>query len=67
MLTAKDRDQLRNPTLGSRVWATFYLFTLRYYIVKVQYIEAVYIYLPVTLVRSISVLLPLTTARHAPS
>ena len=23
MLTAKNRDQLRNPTLGSRVWATF--------------------------------------------
>ena len=22
-LTAKNRDQLRNPTLGSRVWATF--------------------------------------------
>ena len=26
-LTAKNRDQLRNPTLGSRVWATF-TFTL---------------------------------------
>ena len=25
-LTAKNRDQLRNPTLGSRVWATFTLF-----------------------------------------
>ena len=27
-LTAKNRDQLRNPTLGNRVWATFtfYLF-----------------------------------------
>ena len=24
-LTAKNRDQLRNPTLGDRVWATFYL------------------------------------------
>ena len=23
MLTAKNRDQLRNPTLGNRVWATF--------------------------------------------
>ena len=23
-LTAKHRDQLRNPTLGNRVWATFY-------------------------------------------
>jgi len=22
-LNAKDRDQLRNPTLGNRVWATF--------------------------------------------
>jgi len=25
-LTAKNRDQLRNPTLGSRVWATFSFF-----------------------------------------
>ena len=25
-LTAKNRDQLRNPTLGSRVWATFTFF-----------------------------------------
>jgi len=24
-LTAKNRDQLRNPTLGNRVWATGYL------------------------------------------
>ena len=24
-LTAKKRDQLRNPTLGNRVWATFFL------------------------------------------
>jgi len=23
-LTAKNRDQLRNPTLGNRVWATFF-------------------------------------------
>ena len=23
MLTAKNRDLLRNPTLGNRVWATF--------------------------------------------
>jgi len=23
MLTAKNRDQLRNPTLGNRVWASF--------------------------------------------
>jgi len=23
MLTAANRDQLRNPTLGNRVWATF--------------------------------------------
>jgi len=25
-LTAKNRDQLLDPTLGNRVWATFYLF-----------------------------------------
>jgi len=25
-LTAKNRDQLRNPTLGNRVWAAFTLF-----------------------------------------
>jgi len=24
---AKNRDQLRNPTLGNRVWATFTVFT----------------------------------------
>ena len=29
-LTAKDRDQLRNPTLGNRVWATFTFFRYRY-------------------------------------
>ena len=27
-LTAKNRDQLRDPTLGNRVWATFTLFTV---------------------------------------
>jgi len=27
-LTAKNRDQLRDPTLGNRVWATFTLFTM---------------------------------------
>jgi len=26
-LTAKNRVQLRNPTLGNRVWATFTFFT----------------------------------------
>jgi len=26
-LTAKNRDQLRNPTLGNQVWATFFKFT----------------------------------------
>jgi len=24
-LTAKNRDQLRNPTLGNRVWAAFFI------------------------------------------
>ena len=27
-LTAKNRDQPRNPTLGNRVWATFYFFII---------------------------------------
>jgi len=27
-LTAKNRDQPRNPTLGNRVWATFTFFLL---------------------------------------
>ena len=27
-LTANNRDQLRNPTLGNRVWATFTYFYL---------------------------------------
>ena len=27
-LTAKNRDQLRNPTLGNRVWATFIFLVL---------------------------------------
>ena len=26
-LTAKNRDQLRNPTLGNRVWATIFALT----------------------------------------
>jgi len=31
-LTAKNRDQLRNPTLGDRVWATFtFLFVMECY------------------------------------
>ena len=29
-LTAKNRDQLRNPTLGNRVWATFTFFTVHF-------------------------------------
>jgi len=28
-LTAKNRDQLRNPTLGNRIWATFTFYTLK--------------------------------------
>ena len=30
-LTAKNRDQLLNPTLGNRVWATFYLYSTQLY------------------------------------
>jgi len=28
-MTAKNRDQLRNPTLGNRVWATYILQSIR--------------------------------------
>ena len=27
-LTAKNRDQLRNPTLGNRIWATFFAWSV---------------------------------------
>jgi len=30
-LTAKNRDELRNPELCSRVWATFTFFTTKYH------------------------------------
>jgi len=30
-LTAKNRDQLRNPTLGNRVWATFTFLDIQRY------------------------------------
>ena len=39
-LTAKDRDQLRNPTLGNRVWATFTFSTIapaRHHMALVSY------------------------------
>jgi len=31
-LTAKNRDQLRNPTLGNRLWATFTFLLIAYII-----------------------------------
>jgi len=43
-LTAKSWDQLRNPTLGSRVWATF-TFSARYaYIFRVTEVTWVWLY-----------------------
>ena len=30
-LTAKNRDQLRNPTLGNRVWATIIFYSANHY------------------------------------
>ena len=43
-LTAKNRDQLRNPTLGNRVWATFtFLYaTRRDYATKIRPLWIVY-------------------------
>ena len=47
-LTAKNRDQLRNPTLGNRVWATFLRLTygksVRQINVRVRYLH-VYVHL----------------------
>jgi len=34
-LTAKNRDQLRNPTLGNRVWVTFIPFKIEVGLVSV--------------------------------
>jgi len=39
-LTAKNRDQLRNPTLGNRVWATYLLF-LRVYIKISDFLDVI--------------------------
>ena len=41
--TAKNRDQLRNPTLGTRVWATFTFFTVTNLAVWVQQTNKVYL------------------------
>jgi len=35
-LTAKNRDQLWNPTLGNRVWATFFIFSKLFYKFSIQ-------------------------------
>jgi len=41
--TAKNWDQLRNPTLGNRVWATFTVFfTVIYSVQYIQYIRYVH-------------------------
>jgi len=37
-LTAKNRDQLRDPTFGNRVWATF---TFLVYILELNRIEVI--------------------------
>jgi len=38
-LTAKNRDQLRNPTLGNRVWATFTFLGSMYIIIIIDIIH----------------------------
>ena len=38
-LTAKNRDQLRNPTLGNRVWATFtFNNKVKYLVIYLSYV-----------------------------
>jgi len=36
-LTANNRDKLRNPTLGNRVWATFTFFILRVETIRIRH------------------------------
>ena len=38
-LTAKNRDQLRNPTLGNRVWATFTFFMSMFETIRIRRVE----------------------------
>ena len=40
MLTAKKRDQLRNPTLNSRVWASFTFLTVVYVSFYCQFVRS---------------------------
>jgi len=42
-LTAKNWDQLRNPTLGNRVWATF-TFLQHEYVAQVYWQQLVLVY-----------------------
>ena len=46
-LTAKSRDQLWNPTLGSRVWATFFLISRRTSYTNVPAVEASRVWLKI--------------------
>jgi len=41
----KNRDQLRNPTLGSRVWATFTFLPLEVFLNDMRYINPRFTYL----------------------
>jgi len=50
-LTAKNRDQLRNPTLGNRVWATFTFLLCSEYVEQGLCNSTVSICLPVCPIR----------------
>ena len=52
-LTAKNRDQLRNPTLGNRVWATFLPF-LRERVVKFFFRLLVLLYIVLAVFNAIA-------------
>jgi len=45
-LTAKSRDQLQNPTLGNRAWATFYLFKSLYNTNRKSYLGSRLVLIP---------------------
>ena len=50
-LTAKNRDQLRNPTLGNRVWSTFFYLSIYDGVMSrssVSFVSACYVCVAVT-------------------
>jgi len=57
-LTAKNRDQLRNPTLGNRVWASFFVGKVKYIAVRMSVSPCVPLCLCMSVVMPVYVICP---------